>query len=348
MSSPDRSRTKNKGKGVQKHTEASGSSTAANSHPDGPWPAVGNQMSIPLPNQAAEKHISQWLDGTQTASKVDSPSTQNQENVKCSCGVSTTASSDSKKEYNALASRPLRNLKQPGTSAPANTPQSGDNGGHISRSLSTGDADGRRPHIGTRANTADGAPLPICPITFFPAIPQSARFKLRTEETSVRSDDINTETPDFRSSPMGMPSSLQVLREGGNITGASSSASHTMAISAMAGCPKGTSPSEINIGDNSGIVPNSPKHNQNPHPLAAQSAPVHPTGKSPSPPISWREALHTVPSPAASPRVVVTEQEMVQHSHIALPQRHIETEGHGNDAQDRTGKFLQSYLTNSS
>lgn len=167
MSSQDKIQTDSKGKGGEEIPKASGSGSSAQVHPDEQGPVKGgvsprnlSTLSTPPPLHEANKNINKWLNNTQTPSGAGTPSIQNQENAQVSSDPSSRILEELSQELDALAERPFNTQGKPGTSAPANTPQSCNYNALRPRAQSAGDAIARRLRMGPQANTMDGSVVP--------------------------------------------------------------------------------------------------------------------------------------------------------------------------------------------
>lgn len=358
MSSPDRSQSNNKGKKTQKDTEASGSGIAVPASPIEQELAMGMTLSTSS-NVAVNNDVKQWLNNTQTPSLIDRPSsTQNQENIKLSDGYRPNSVDGSKPGTNALASRPLSNLGQPSIGARNNTPQPGDNSGTVTRARSAGDADGKRPQLGSRINTGDGGPLRGPSAALF----QVERFQLGLNQrpsngsSSPATDGLGNAAPEPSTANGDSPipstvlaSSPQVPPRFSSLANLTVSGLPTIAVSTIAGYPIGTPAFSGNVVDNLVTAPNASEIFQDHHPSAAQQALEQSIGRAPSPPIIRQQAQHTVNPPIVPlPTAPGVVGESFFRSPAVQPAPDSVAEGIRLRAQDRACELLPKiYMSNS-
>jgi hypothetical protein len=168
MSSQDKVQSNNRGKVREDLAAAPGSGpspqTQANEQRSDKSSQISpidlSKLSTAPPLDKVNNRIDKWLSTTRAPSTGGSPSTQNQENVPLSGDSGATGQDELTKEIDALTKGLFNTQGNPGTIAPANTPQSYDSNGLRARAQSAGDCTGKRPHMGPQAKTMEEGDLP--------------------------------------------------------------------------------------------------------------------------------------------------------------------------------------------
>jgi hypothetical protein len=250
MSSQGKTDTNNKGKAREEIAQASGSGPSAQVHPDEQGSDMGSTvshldlstLSTTPPLHTVNKNIGQWLNTTQTPSGAGSPSMQNQENAMLSSDPGSMILDELSQELNTLATRPLNTRGKPGTSAPANTPQSCDHNGLRARAHSTGDANGRRLRMGPQANTMDGSvlPLPLFSKSNSSTAAGTSTSTPQAHQTSTIIDEIQLKDPGLPGKSVKSTSSPHATPQAAGVTETNLSTSLTMDVSPNPECSTGT------------------------------------------------------------------------------------------------------------
>jgi hypothetical protein len=168
MSSQDKVQSNNRGKVREDLAAASGSGPSPQTQADEQGSDKSSQISpmdlsklSTAPSlDKVNNRLDKWLSTSETPSTGGRPSTQNQENVPLLGDSSATSQDELTKEIDALTKGLFNTQGDPGTIAPANTPQSYDSNGLRARAQSAGDCTGKRPHMGPQTKTVEEGDLP--------------------------------------------------------------------------------------------------------------------------------------------------------------------------------------------